>query len=169
MLLNPSQTSEVHWEVFRQTKSVLQTFTVRDIASSIAYICLYCIVWSNININSKRKEAVSVDHGHHQPLLSCSSNSTTKIPSTADIWQDWNTGPESWELEEMSILTSIQGNKISFLFVVLHLASFYLRPTVPYCNCFPLYIGRLKITVFHFLFSCTMIFSILWVSYKIIS
>merc|ERR1712045_236142 len=36
------------------------------------------------------------------------------------------------------------------------------RPTVPYCNCFPLYIGRLKITVFHFLFSCTMIFSILW-------
>ena len=37
------------------------------------------------------------------------------------------------------------------------------RPTVPYCNCFPLYIGRLKITVFHFLFSCTMIFSILWV------
>ena len=38
------------------------------------------------------------------------------------------------------------------------------RPTVPYCNCFPLYIGRLKITVFHFLFSCTMIFSLLWVS-----
>ena len=34
---------------------------------------------------------------------------------------------------------------------------------MPYCNCFPLYIGRLKITVFHFLFSCTMIFSILWV------
>merc|ERR1711874_767054 len=36
------------------------------------------------------------------------------------------------------------------------------RPTVPYCNCFPLYVGRLKITVFHFLFSCTMIFSLLW-------
>ena len=40
---------------------------------------------------------------------------------------------------------------------------FCSRPSVPYCNCFPLYIGRLKITIFHFLFSCTMIFSLLWV------
>ena len=44
------------------------------------------------------------------------------------------------------------------------LISIFVRPTVPYCNCFPLYIGRLKITVFHFLFSCTMIFSMFWVS-----
>ena len=39
----------------------------------------------------------------------------------------------------------------------------FFRPSVPICNCFPLYVGRLKITIFHFLFSCTMIFSILWV------
>ena len=43
------------------------------------------------------------------------------------------------------------------------------RPTVPYCNCFPIYIGRLKITVFHFLFSCTMIFSFLWVGLYYVS
>ena len=35
---------------------------------------------------------------------------------------------------------------------------FCCRPPVPYCKFFPVYIGRLKITVFHFLFSCTVIF-----------
>ena len=28
--------------------------------------------------------------------------------------------------------------------------------------CFPFYIGRVKITIFHFIASCTFIFSLLW-------
>merc|ERR1711962_1471024 len=28
--------------------------------------------------------------------------------------------------------------------------------------CFPLMIGRLRITIFHFLLSCTLVFSLLW-------
>ena len=28
--------------------------------------------------------------------------------------------------------------------------------------CFPLVVGRMRITIFHFLLSCTLVFSLLW-------
>ena len=36
------------------------------------------------------------------------------------------------------------------------------RESGPFCFCFPFWIGRIKITLFHFLLSCTIIFSLLW-------
>ena len=28
--------------------------------------------------------------------------------------------------------------------------------------CFPLVVGRMRITIFHFLLSCTLVFSLMW-------
>ena len=38
----------------------------------------------------------------------------------------------------------------------------YCRSSRTSYSVFPFYIGRIKITIFHFLLSCTIIFSLVW-------
>ena len=42
------------------------------------------------------------------------------------------------------------------------LISFYCRSNRSGYSIFPFYIGKIKITIFHFLLSCTIIFSLVW-------
>ena len=38
----------------------------------------------------------------------------------------------------------------------------HFRDSGPFCFCFPFWIRKIKITLFHFLLSCTIIFTLLW-------
>ena len=61
----------------------------------------------------------------------------------------------------MTILDSIPGIRLHFFFYKT-VSNSFLRSRKSNYSIFPFYIGKLKITIFHFLLSCTIIFSLVW-------